>query len=68
MNTPPPNPSHTMSTKTGLLERIRTAQSIEELETLYKLSFAFREASNKTIRRWKSAFETRKATLLDSQP
>lgn len=59
----PPNSSRTMSSKTGLLERIKTAQSIEELETLYKLSFAFREASSKTIRRWKKAFDNRKQTL-----
>lgn len=52
------------TSKISLLTRLKHAQTIDELETLYKLSFAFREASSKTIRRWKKMFEQRKQELL----
>lgn len=52
------------TSKISLATRLKHAQSIEELEQLFKLSFAFREASSKTIRRWKEIFDRRKQQLL----
>lgn len=52
------------TSKISLATRLKNAQSIEELEQLFKLSFAFREASSKTIKRWKKIFDQRKQQLL----
>lgn len=60
----PPNPTHTLMTKNGLQERMRTAQSLEELESLRTLSLTYTNACSKTINRWKKIFTQRKSYLL----
>jgi len=49
--------------KISLATRMKHAASLEELETLFKLSTTFRTASSKTIRLWKKTFLARKSTL-----
>lgn len=58
-----PNPSRTLSTPLGLLEQIKTAQSLSELDSLFAKSREYRNASSKTINRWNKAYKLRKAQL-----
>lgn len=57
-----------MSTQLGLRQRLSTAQSLSELESLYKQSLTYRLASSKTIRQWKKVYDARKEILNDTIP
>jgi len=61
---PSSNPTTMLNTKLGLRERIKTAQSINELEELFTLTSTYKSASSQTIRRWNKAYSERKSQLL----
>lgn len=63
MNTTMPNPSRTLSTPLGLLDKMKTAQSRAELDDLLSKSRGYRNASSKTINRWNKAYKVRQTQL-----